>query len=376
MYKLTVKDKQRIDNKQLSRRVLAKEAGIKESQARKLIEDYLAQTKPSTQTTTKSPTESEKTQHLDAKIEARLFSGMSKRSIAAVLGCSRHYVDKIEAIVKTKNNLANKQPSKPVVKSVAKPVVKSVAKPVDKKSVEVEKEPEYKWSVGQNFINIFVDGKSYTAGRDHAGFEKAAKLCIDGDIKGALALINIAKGITSYMRDSIKIERNVVTYKGLVIESGVTKRIVSSMYEGKPFEHLINFLEKLLLNPSYRAVKELYGFIEHADLEISPEGDVIAYKRVKSDYKDFYTGKFDNSVGATLKMERFLVNEDSQQTCSDGFHVAAKSYIPHYHGGSGRIVRCLVNPRDFVSIPVDYNNAKARVCEYTVLDDVTETFSV
>lgn len=373
MYKLTVKDKQRIDNRQLSRRVLAKEAGIKESQARKLIEDYLAQTKSTTQTTAKSPTEAEKSQHLDVKIESRLFSGMSKRSIAAVLGCSRHYVDKIEAIVKTKNKLAA---TKPVVKSVAKtpskPVVKSVAKPVE----VVEKEPEYKWSVGQKFINIFVDGKSYTAGRDHEAFEKAAKLCIDGDIKGALALINVAKGITSYMRDSIKIDRNVLTYKGLVIESGVTKRIISAMYEGKPFEYLINFLEKLLLNPSYRAVKELYGFIEHADLEISPEGDVIAYKRVKSDYKDFYTGKFDNSVGLTLKMERFMVNEDSKQTCSDGFHVAAKSYIPHYHGGEGRVLRCLVNPRDFVSIPVDYNNAKARVCQYTVLDDVTNTFKV
>jgi hypothetical protein len=33
-----------------------------------------------------------------------------------------------------------------------------------------------------------------------------------------------------------------------------------------------------------------------------------------------------------------------------------------------------VHPKDFVSIPTDYSDMKARVCEYLVLKDVTELF--
>ncbi|EFW4639850.1 helix-turn-helix domain-containing protein, partial [Shigella flexneri] len=33
-----------------------------------------------------------------------------------------------------------------------------------------------------------------------------------------------------------------------------------------------------------------------------------------------------------------------------------------------------VHPRDVVSIPIDYNDAKMRTCQYEVVEDVTEQF--
>ncbi|UQJ95396.1 rIIB protein [Klebsiella phage CPRSB] len=96
---------------------------------------------------------------------------------------------------------------------------------------------------------------------------------------------------------------------------------------------------------------------------------------MRDNYKDLATGKFDNSPGVTVSMPRNMVDEDKTRTCSTGLHVAAKSYLPHYGGGVGRVIQVKVDPADVVAIPVDYNNAKMRVCRYKVMIDVTYGFS-
>jgi hypothetical protein len=87
---------------------------------------------------------------------------------------------------------------------------------------------------------------------------------------------------------------------------------------------------------------------------------------------DCASNTFDNSPGKTVTMPRNQVDEDDQRTCSAGLHVCSKSYIGHFGSGSDRIVSVKVHPRDVVSIPVDYNDAKMRTCGYVVLEDVTD----
>lgn len=95
---------------------------------------------------------------------------------------------------------------------------------------------------------------------------------------------------------------------------------------------------------------------------------------VSGDYKDLYTGTMDNSVGATVKMRRNEVDEEKTNTCSQGLHFAAKHYVVNGSYGSrshgNRLVAVKVNPRDVVAIPVDYNNAKGRACEYYILKEL------
>lgn len=68
------------------------------------------------------------------------------------------------------------------------------------------------------------------------------------------------------------------------------------------------------------------------------------------------------------------MNKKYNYTCSRGLHVGSMSYINKYYIGiNNRIIKCKVHPKDFVSIPVDYSGAKARVCEYKVLADFTDT---
>ena len=58
-------------------------------------------------------------------------------------------------------------------------------------------------------------------------------------------------------------------------------------------------------------------------------------------------------------------------------------YLPHYCGS--RIIKVLVDPADFVAIPQDYYSwdnestsyrAKARVCKYQVIEEVTDRFNL
>jgi hypothetical protein len=77
-------------------------------------------------------------------------------------------------------------------------------------------------------------------------------------------------------------------------------------------------------NPSYRAVNELYGFLEKNRLPITPDGHFLAYKKVRDDYKDIHSGTMDNSVGKIVEMERNQVNDDKNQTCSSGLHFCSE----------------------------------------------------
>ena len=146
---------------------------------------------------------------------------------------------------------------------------------------------------------------------------------------------------------------------------------------------LMNFASKLVNNPSYRAVNELYSFLEAADIKIDEDGYVECYKKVNDNFTDCHSGKIDNSVGSMVQVMRNMVDEDSKNTCSYGLHVCSKSYLPHYCGS--RIIKVLVDPADFVAIPQDYYSwdnestsyrAKARVCKYQVIEEVTDRFNL
>jgi hypothetical protein len=102
---------------------------------------------------------------------------------------------------------------------------------------------------------------------------------------------------------------------------------------------------------------------------------VIAFKKIREDYKDIFTGKFDNSPGQTVEVPRKMVDEDSARACSYGLHICSSSYLPLFGAMSGsRVVKVSVDPKDFVAVPSEYDDAKARVCKYTVLYDYTAEY--
>jgi hypothetical protein len=137
-----------------------------------------------------------------------------------------------------------------------------------------------------------------------------------------------------------------------------------------PIDGFTKFIYNLVENPSKDSREELYGFLEACSLPITDDGHFLAYKRVGDKYMDCYSGLMDNSVGKVVEMPRGQVNADRHETCSSGLHVCSREYLSGFSGS--HIMVCKINPRDVVSVPVDYKNAKMRVCRYEVIDELYE----
>ena len=137
------------------------------------------------------------------------------------------------------------------------------------------------------------------------------------------------------------------------------------------------FLERIKNNPDQRVVNSIYEFISKHDIKIDSEGFIIAFKVVRENYLDKHSGTMDNAPGNLVDMNRSSVDSNPSQTCSRGLHLCSLAYVPHFGNTTGgdRLVKCLVDPADFVAIPADYNAAKARVCEYFVLEDITDAYN-
>ncbi len=232
------------------------------------------------------------------------------------------------------------------------------------------------------------DGKVHNVTTDHQNFEEIKetikllqKSLREGLVDDAAEhheklteLVDIAKVITDAGDGRVRVEGGIVYYEGEPIHNAVTNRILWGLKEGFDMTAYLNFLDDLMQNPSNRAVEEVYGFIEANNMGIMEDGRILAYKRVRDNFMDIWSGKFDNTPGQIVAMRRNRVDDNKEITCSHGLHVCAQSYLPHYGAGPGNtIVIVAVWPRNFVSIPVDYKNAKARVCEYEVLSEYEGT---
>ena len=193
-------------------------------------------------------------------------------------------------------------------------------------------------------------------------------------------LIDLKHHIEEYSNGAVMVTPRGVTFNGKPIDGRLNDRLLGALdaedgAEYDTLESLTNFMIKLDENPSYKAAKRLYDFIQANDIKIDKNGDIIAYKVANKDYLDKFTHTIDNTPGNVVKMSRNDVNDDDTATCSHGLHVMSPTkYLSFYHSGFDRVVEVKINPKDFCAIPVDYNDGKARVCEYLVVRDVTDEF--
>jgi hypothetical protein len=241
---------------------------------------------------------------------------------------------------------------------------------------------------------FFIDGTRYQIHNSHPNFQAAIEAVRAGDGSLAIQLSHpieavklVASALTVDVADTsgdekfyrrkagvLKVTDWGVTLDGHPIHGAVIDRLLAAVRGGhSTIEYWKNFVQKLYQNPLSSAREELYLWLETSDLPITPDGDFLAFKRVRSDYTDIHSGTFDNSVGQIVSMPRAEVDDNRNNTCSAGLHFCSASYLPSFASSScDRVVMVKVNPADVVSIPSDYNNAKGRTWRYEVVADVTD----
>ena len=152
---------------------------------------------------------------------------------------------------------------------------------------------------------------------------------------------------------------------GVHVDSELAFKIREIKAQGLPYDNLLRFAEKVKDNPSFNSRKMLYKFLMHNGHPICKNGNFIAYKKVTNDFKDLRTRNFDNSIGSIVTMDRNNVDDNPNNTCSSGLHVASFKYAKDF--GSGKLVMVEVDPKDVVAVPKDYDGTKMRTCRYTVI---------
>jgi len=223
---------------------------------------------------------------------------------------------------------------------------------------------------GKNLI-LVVDNKSHTVNDQHPFYDEIVEALKNDDWFLVADLVEVKKAMATFSDGQVTVEDDEITWNGKPLVNTLTERILSMMREGFSINPMVLFLQNLMQNPSKRAVDELYLFMEAGNLPITPDGYLLAFKKVRSDYKDIHSGTFDNSVGQILEMPRNEVDDNREIECSQGLHFCSQSYLPQFGSSPGNRVMILkIHPADVVSIPKDYNNSKGRTCRYEVIGEL------
>jgi len=213
------------------------------------------------------------------------------------------------------------------------------------------------------------DGDIFMAVSSDSNFNDILTHIRDDEWDNVRNIINMGERITEMSQGHIEYRDRRLFFKGIEITDMNFAHRAINMINNDNISALLHFVEKCMDNPSNRVVQRIFDFMNANDICIDEDGDIIAFKYVSDEFKDCHTNTFDNSVGTTVKMDRILVNDDDTVTCSHGLHVCSAHYLRHMRGKT--YVEVKVNPKNVVSIPVDYNDSKMRCCEYEVLREIS-----
>lgn len=221
------------------------------------------------------------------------------------------------------------------------------------------------------FITVVLDGERHSINAGNTLFSKALDAYKADDWDTFVACVNPEIRLQSLYAsyEGIEVKDGNLYVFGDPVHSTLATRVLSFLEHGLDCVHLFKFILKLNLNPSKRAVDELYTFLEHRALPITDNGNFLAYKAVRADYTDKHSGKFLNTVDAVLEMPRNKVDDDKNVGCSYGFHAGTVEYAKDFLGGQGHLMIVEINPADVVSIPTDCQFQKLRTCKYKVVGE-------
>ena len=235
-------------------------------------------------------------------------------------------------------------------------------------------------------VNAFVGGEAYTFDKNHHNYNALIRHLKTGNVEHFEAAYDVASSVEHFCDGYVHVKNGTLNWNGIPMPELFTDRILDMKKEGFDFDSMLNFMCNLNDNPSDKSILELFDFMQNKNLPITQDGHFLAYKAVRPDFKDIYSGSIDNSVGEVVEVDRSKVDSNRNKHCSAGLHVGAIDYVTSYGGinldnhddndgdGGNQIVICKVNPADVVSVPSDAKFQKLRACRYEVVAIFEDVF--
>lgn len=222
----------------------------------------------------------------------------------------------------------------------------------------------------EDTVTLIIRGKPYSQPRT----DELVEAIRTNDLAAVEAIVfpkttqNVVETMTSL--GAVEVFNGHITIGGRTVHGFLVDRILETNALGLPIAPMAAFLQRVDRNPDGRARDDLFAWIEKSKMPILPDGRFLAYRLIRQDWKDIYTGTIDNSIGATPFMDRNLCDSDPDRTCSRGLHFCNAVYLPNYGSSDSRVVIVAIDPADVVAFPRDYGLSKGRCCRYEVLEEV------
>lgn len=225
-------------------------------------------------------------------------------------------------------------------------------------------------SIDEQNITLIHNNESHIIPRSSINYNLIKQALNDKSYDAIPQLLDTKAALETYSEGNVSCNSEGVTYKNEPVHNAAATKLLNLMADGyTDIQPWLKFIEKLMQNPSSNSRQQAYKFIEHRGMPLTADGNIIGYKGVRHDYKDKYSGKFSNHVGAELEMERYHVDDNINNGCSNGFHIGSHEYADSWGGNDGKLMLVEFSPKDIVSVPHDCEYAKLRVCKYKVVSE-------
>lgn len=213
-------------------------------------------------------------------------------------------------------------------------------------------------------IVVSDGGSTHSVQRDAPNYAPLRQAILDQDWDRARQHLTVRASVGKWANGRFTTGADGLLFDGKPVLPEFGGRVMEMVRRGESPDALFRFHERLSLNPSWRSVGQLWGFLQHAGIPLVPSGCFLAYKGVRDDYRDVHSSTFVNKPGAVHRMPRNEISDDADVACHVGFHVGSHQYAV---GFGDRVVVCLVDPAHVVCVPKDCSQQKVRVCEYAVV---------
>lgn len=170
-------------------------------------------------------------------------------------------------------------------------------------------------------ITMILNGRAYSVDSSHPNYEKIKAGLSSLTEEELVKLTDLPKAVENFCAGKAEVRDGEVVYEGKPLHNNLAQRILALMSDGFPFEPMLRFLENLMQNPSAQSISELYEFLSNRGLPITEDGHFLAYKVVRADYLDKYSGTIDNHPGKVIEFKRREVDDRREHTCSFGLAI-------------------------------------------------------